>query len=485
MKKEIINNKKVYDNYETLLKNQNINWIAKICKISIVLFLSLSWLMILIFSTRTIFAKPMLLNNSIYFFMNLDVSQQKTANFLILFRVILLSFVLFYSAYRNYINIDLYEKNIKLYLPFFILYFSLSIVSVVLFFTFFSLFTKSIIQLSFILIPVLLLSIADQVTRFILGRKFNPTLYRNKIPILISVFSQVVLVTVTMLILFLWSSANYNSMFGENGNNYFYDKWQKLFTERKFSNFFLILFAFLFLAILIMGSNIYFVVYLINKKYNEYFLKNKITLAISLLASTLVWFVILLFEKNKIILITGESQKNEYIYLIETALILILFTLFAFLTLYKKIKTKSTLINLVYFSCFNLLIWTSLIITIFLNDNNNVNSINLFFASIVGLASYIIFRFKNKNINTWITFFAKLNLISSILTILVFGLNKILLNSDPKNYLFYTIDSNLYLTQIFVVIQVSLWVLFLTYISISAFIVFLKIAKLSNGKKEF
>gem|GEM_PF-4288037 len=86
--------------------------------------------------------------------------------------------------------------------------------------------------------------------------------------------------------------------------------------------------------------------------------------------------------------------------------------------------------------------------------NTMVNMINVFFAGIFSFAMLVIYFIKNTNYNLVITFFIRFAILGSILALITFCVNQILISN--KNYIFLTIDSNLYLTQIMLVLSTAI-----------------------------
>lgn len=118
--------------------------------------------------------------------------------------------------------------------------------------------------------------------------------------------------------------------------------------------------------------------------------------------------------------------------------------------------------------------------TLLNKQNTMVNMINVFFVGIFSFAMLVIYFIKNTNYNLVITFFIRFAILGSILALITFCVNQILISN--KNYIFLTIDSNLYLTQIMLVLSTAIWATFLLYSIVSLIVVANKITYFNKKK---
>ncbi len=476
---------KIFNDYHNFAVGKKKSALVKVYKYTLLGIFLLFSLLLLVFIERTFFGfgNLMFQNWKISDFLNFDTLKNKQRNFMILIRFALLSFVLFYSIIKNYTNVYFQKETIKKYWPWFTSYLVLTVISFVLLFGYFPN-TPAKLSYSFLLlIPLFILNLVYAIYLYKLKKKTDPNSYNNRTSIMIGLISQGLIVLITIIAMSAWvlsAKSNVNveeSLFNNNGFN---DFWNKLFTVKTTTNLVLILlFTTISMTILIgaFSDKIAFLFFKQNKK--EYY-RDRIIISLTSFAFILVWTLRSLFYKIDSKSIFGNSLEN-YAYLTEILIGAIIFSLFVVSQFTKKIKTASPILNLVNHVFAQTLLWTTLFTMTLLNKQNTmVNMINVFFVGIFSFAMLVIYFIKNTNYNLVITFFIRFAILGSILALITFCVNQILISN--KNYIFLTIDSNLYLTQIMLVLSTAIWATFLLYSIVSLIVVANKITYFNKKK---
>ncbi|WP_412031330.1 MSC_0624 family F1-like ATPase-associated membrane protein [Metamycoplasma buccale] len=481
-------NKKIYDDYESSLIKREKNKLVKIYKWIILSFLFVSSLTILLMTPQAIFVKSILNNKSLSSFFDFGTDNSEQTNAVIIFRFFTLSFLLFYPLAKNYMNLYFQKETIKKYWPWFIGYLSFSIVAFGLFLGFYSEKPLNNILILTNLILLLGLNIGYSIYSYKLKRKTEPLTYSNKNLLIIGLTAQGLLVLSVVLFFGLWVYFGYHkqlSIITLFHYNKFYNFWKNLFGIKNAYNPIIILVFAIYLAAILVGANLEKITFLTSKNYNQNYFKNQIVFSLSLLTAILVWFIRIFFIKVSDANNLGSYAKTNYLYVLEVLFGFILLTIYILTSTIKRLRTKSTAINTIYFAFFETLLWISLLIINFLNRDAKVNVINIFFISLFSTFMLLWFIIKNRALNIYTMIFLILTIFITMLTLTIFGLNQILLGSG--NYLFYTINSHLYLMQIILITQsINLFTFFITSI-INLIIILFKISqtKVLLGKENY
>ncbi|VEU75723.1 Uncharacterised protein [Mycoplasmopsis maculosa] len=470
-------------NFEELQIKQRKNILYLVFKYLLIVFFGISLTTILLMSPLTIFANKILKFNSLQFFLNYTDSSQKTLSFLIIYKIILLLFILFYSVFINYNNLLMYKQNIKVYIPLYITYFSLSIISIGLIFGYFTKESSEMLNLIYILVPLFLIRLYDLTLRYSIGKKQDPTLYKSLKPLLLTLISKGILFLISITIFVIWPLSSPGLFNDYTIKNTFYTTIREIFEVNNFKNFMIIISSFVFLGILLLGNFSYSIIYLMNKKVKPESFKHFIHMSLVTLSSSLIWFIRTIFYKTKTVDIINNPINQNYFYLFLILFIVLIFIGFIFII--KKIKNnlKASLISLIVLGVEQLLFWSVYFITILVNNSATVNMINLSIIILFSLISYVIFFTKYKSLNNISSLFFITNFVIMSVTLSIFGFNQLFLVPENYNLIFYTINSNLSITQIVTAVQLASIICYLVYLLIKMIIILSTITKLSENIK--
>ncbi|WP_373436763.1 MSC_0624 family F1-like ATPase-associated membrane protein [Metamycoplasma equirhinis] len=476
---------RIFNDYHAFSKNKKGNLDVFIYKIILLTVLVLGCLSVLLFIRDSFFAQKMFANWEIKDFLKFDSNENIQKNTLIFTRFFLLAFVFFYTISKNFMNLYFQKEKIKKYWPWFTLYLSMSIASIVLTFTYFESNPAKSVYLFIILVPVFIINLVYSSYIFNLKRKTDPNSQNNLTSLIITNISQFLLLALVIVGAFSWvfgassKVANSEMLFKDNT---FFNYWKNLLSIKKTKSFFLIFIAATIILSLLFGVNadrISFITFKVKK--DEYF-KNSIILSLSILTTVIFWLVRIFFIRFDEISVLGKKFQN-LIYLVEILFATLVVTGYMLFQFLNRLKTNSHVINTIAISFSEALLWVSLLITTFLSRHNNlVNLINLLFVSLASIAIVGAYYAKTNEYNFGIATFIKLGLISISLTIIIFGLNQILLSEN--NLTFLIIDSNLEITQIFLVISAIVWTVFLLASTLWLIIVANKITFFKNKHTE-
>ncbi|WP_412031485.1 MSC_0624 family F1-like ATPase-associated membrane protein [Metamycoplasma buccale] len=455
---------KIFNDYHTFMVGQKKSALLKIYKSILIAFFVLSTFFLLIFIERTFFAAGNIMFQGwkINDFLSYETLKNQQRNTMIMIRFALLAFVFFYSISKNYINIYFQKETIKKYWPWFTAYLSYSVIAFGLLFGFFTNSPAKLSYLFLILIPLYVLNLSYAIYLYFLKKKTDPNSYNNKISLMIGLISQSLLVVLTLALMSAWVAAAKDGIsIDENlyNANSFYTFWQNLFTTRKTGNLMLILLFTIILTSLLIGVNADKISFLFFKQNKQEYFKDKILITLGVLTAILAWTIRVLFYKVNTTSVLGNSLET-YTYLLEILFGAIIFSLFTISQFVKKIKTNSQIVNATNHVFAQSLLWISLFTITLLNRQNTlVNLINTFFVSAFSYAMLVIYFIKNTNYSFLTTTLLRLAIIVNALVLIIFNINQILIAN--KNYIFLTIDSNLYLTQIVLVVCGIVWFAFL------------------------
>lgn len=476
---------KIFNNYHTFYKNKKNNIDILIYKIILLSVLVISCLSVLLFIKDTFFAVKMFKDWNAKSFLKFDSIENIQKNILILVRFVLLVFVFFYTITKNYMNLYFQKEKIKKYWPWFSLYLTLSIISIVLLFTYFEPNPTKNVYLFLILMPLFGLNLIYSSYTFNLKRKTDPNSKNNLASLIITNSSQFLLLVIVLILAFSWTLAADSKAASTEmllKNNAFFNFWKDLLVVKKTKSWFIIFAFSLVVLSLLFGINadkIWFLVF--KTKKDEYF-GSSIVISLAILSTFILWLIRICFVKFDELSVLGSKFQNN-IFLIEILFVAIIVTCYMLFQFLNKLKTNSYIINTIAVSFFETLLWISLFITTLLSKHNTlVNLINLLFVTIGSIVIMIAYLQKTTEFNFGITLLIKLSLSIISLTSLIFGINQILLSQN--NLTFLTIDSNLEITQIFLLITTIVWTIFLLSTIIWLVIVANKISFFKAKKLE-
>ncbi|WP_373597879.1 MSC_0624 family F1-like ATPase-associated membrane protein [Metamycoplasma equirhinis] len=481
MKDSFTVSQKIYDDYQNnvvVIKNNNIIRALKITLFSVFV---VSLTVLLFFSERTIFAagKNRIIPSLVHFF-NFQSYSSQQLNTVILFRFSVLGFVFLYSIYKNFINISFNKIYIKKYIVWFFAYLALTITSVLMMFLYFEKYPNKLLNLLFLLAVTFLINLGYSIQTFLLKRKSEPLVYKNRVILIITMTSQGILLLTICALAILWvKSAKYSNFLFEY--NKFWNLVSQLFSVRKFTNLLIIIFAAIFAGLLIFGINYERINILINKDNAKIYLKNYIVLTFSLILIALFWFIRTLFYKVSNGNYLGVKSDKQYLYLLLIPMAILIAIGYFVLIFSKKIKTRGILKQNIYLTVTQSLLWLALAFCSINANDNTVIMINLMAITLISIIIFAFYNLKNKN-NTILSYIYMWIKLATIATaILVFAANRLLISQ--KNYLFYTINSAINIHNIMLLLSFTISITFLAINLIKTIYVILKIKNISLLEK--
>ncbi|MGP1451564.1 MAG: MSC_0624 family F1-like ATPase-associated membrane protein [Metamycoplasmataceae bacterium] len=445
----------IYEDEETIKGNTNNSLIKNILNYSLLGITVLLTTILLMLMNKSIFPEKMLIPSNLRYLFNFQSQSLEQLNALIIFRFLVIGFVYFYSIVKNYNNLYLNKAIIKKYIPWYFIYLSITIISFGLFFGYFEIYPSKIVNLINLLVALFVINTAYTITNYFNKRKNEPILYKHITIVIVPIIAQLLLLVLVITLSYIWvhSGTSKNVLFYENK---FFNWIRNLFTIKAVRNLLLLLLFFAVLFTFIIAANYEMIFFIIYKKYNAPYLKNKFYLIFTFIVSLLIWFIKVFTYKHNLNNIFGIKVKKEYLYFLEIFFVLVITALYIFFNFFHKIKINGNLNNLFLFISTQLLIWTSLLVTGILNEDSLVLTINTFFASLSSLTVFFVFWLKNKKIDLYILIMFIFILLFICLTLFVFGLNYVLTSSKYGNYFFMTIVYKLTVVQILLVLNISI-----------------------------
>ncbi|BAP39782.1 MSC_0624 family F1-like ATPase-associated membrane protein [Metamycoplasma canadense] len=459
MQNKNIYEKRIYDDFESMENNKKRNSIVSILKTILITFFVVSSALILFFSPLTIFSKKLFPNENIAWFLVFSNLAFERINYLALFRTFLLLIIFIYTISKNFSNIFTHKESTKKYIPWFITYLLFSLTSLILLFTFFKHQTLDYYYLSFISIFLLFIDIAYAVYTYKLKRKTNPLVYKNSKATIVSIISRIILVATFITILSIWIfSVQDKNKYDFLNNNYVHQFFINIFTQKDSKYLIYIILFFVFITIVIFGINIEKILLLASKQYPKNEIREKIILHIAFSFTSIIWFIRALFYKNSSDVIEAEKPSQNYLYLITIAFITLLFVSYLLISFIKKLKIKGLLLNNIFTSFTLLLIWISTTIVSLKNNETLITNLTILFASLYSIIIIMIYKLKTSNEPIYVSIFLKLLITLTTTTIVINGLNSLLLSYN--NQAFYNIRSSLSLNQIFIISTLAIYAIF-------------------------
>lgn len=472
--KNLIENQKVYDDFDLAKANKN-NLLIKCYKYSLLAVLFLMTTIFLFLNQNTIFISyPQ-------YFLKFNSILQKELGIANLIKLFVLFFIIVYSLGKNYLNLNFQKELIQRYWIWFVLYLSLSIVAFGLLVGYDitakgnGVIALESFYLCLTLIPLLIINISYAVYMYFSKKKTSPLIYGKKINFIIPVVSQTLLIIIGLILFYVWITKGGKT--GLTYDNSFYNFWNEVFQVRAIKNLSIISSSFLLLALLILGTYYQTIIFWITKQYNIEYFKNLILFLTIILFSVIIWFFSIFgikIEKNILV----EIPFNITGFIIPFIFSLIIVALYNLSLFWKKIKSKSNFINTIYFATSNFLIWLILILTIFQSKDEEVNRVMIFLTSLLSFGIVLEFLIKVKSLKRYDWTFIVLSLLVNVFAIFLFGINQIMISHS--NYAFFVISASFGIVEIFIIINI---LLFFTFILVVVGILINTIFNINGWKK--
>ncbi|WP_444705083.1 MSC_0624 family F1-like ATPase-associated membrane protein [Mycoplasma sp. 332] len=462
MQNSTVKENRIYDDFESLFNNKRKNLLVSILKITIIsLFIFLSGL-ILFFAPITIFSTKLFapFTNTPEYFLNFSSLSLERINYLAIFRISLLISIFLYTISKNFSNIFTHKESAKKYIPWFVIYSTLSIISVILLFTMFNEKTLSYYYLSFLSVILLIVDVAYAIYTYKLKKKTNPLFYKNKKTLIISIISRSILVIGFMATISAWifTIEKDEQKFDFLDNNPVHQFFISLFSQKSGINLFYLILIFVTLGVLIFGINIERILWTASKQQKNNESRERLLLYIGFAFTTVIWFIRALFYKTSSNVIDAEKPSRNYIYLIGLIFIVLFFISYVLVSFLKPLKIKGVLLNTIFTGFIFTLIWIITAIVSLKNQEIIVTNITLLFSSIFSIIILMLYKYRTSNEPIYVSIILKSLVLLVIFTLIINGLNALLLSNNNQS--FYNIPSKLSLDQIFVITTLSFAVLF-------------------------
>ncbi|MGZ9428578.1 MSC_0624 family F1-like ATPase-associated membrane protein [Mycoplasma sp. 1012] len=481
-------NQKIINRYKTKPKN---NWLFDVLKYSLVGSIFVGLLLILIFYNTTILGRA---ERADYFlsFNSLQIARQY--NFLIISKVSLLFFVLFYSIIKNYINLVFHKELIKIYIPWYILYYLFSIAAFVLFFVFnpYANLDKYVpdnnvyqhFWLTFILIPLTILNIANYFY-FYFTKKNKNKIGNNKLSsIIVSTIAQILFVAGYISIFWLLIEKQQNdlpALILDKSQIYLF--MEQLFSVKTSLNIIYMIAIILTITILLIGMNFPKIQFLLKREYNHLYFKSQIILFLSSAVALIIWFVFILITTQKNTDVISASKQNSYIALIVQIIFILIFTSLYFASNFVSfLKPKGKINPSFYFVVVQLLIWISVMIATRFSTELLINSIILIISVVIStiISLFYLIYIKNTSFYMILLTFVFLGAISLLL--FVSSLNTILI--ERQNYALSSFNIDFTMNEILIIFIITILSTFLISLLIDSGITLVKILKHNKSPKK-
>ncbi|AZZ65767.1 hypothetical protein DMC14_003185 [Metamycoplasma phocicerebrale] len=474
-----IEQKKIYDDFETLANNKKRNSLTIIFKSILLSFFAISSILLLFFSSRTLLANKLFINKDLQYFLVFSNLTTERLNYIVLFRLFFLASIFIYSISKNYSNVIDNKVYTKKYIPWFITYLLFSCLAFILLFTFFKLDTLDYYYLSLICLPLLFLDIAYSIYSYKIKKKTNPIVYSNNKLTIISIISRSSFVLAFFITLTIWIFSIKGDKFDFLNNNIIHNWFVDMFSKNDIKNLFFVILFFAFILLCFFGTNIEKIADISSKKYNFKSIKEKLVLWSIFGFSTIVWFIRVLFYKNSSNVIGKLYSSNNFLYLLGLIPIIGIFVFYMLFSFVKKMKMKSTLSkNIILGFCLSI-VWITIAIITLISKSTLVNNILLLIAALNSITMILLYRLQNNSENVYATIFIQIITLFITITLILNGLNALLISHN--NEAFYNIDSPLSLNLIFIITTLALSIGFNT---ISLMQLGITLFRLTKNKKE-
>ncbi|BBU47811.1 MSC_0624 family F1-like ATPase-associated membrane protein [Mycoplasmopsis felis] len=527
-----LENRRFYIDYRNQLSSKSYNTLSSIYKWLLIGFLAIGSLMLFLFMDKSLFHAKILRSEvakyPLEFLFNFENTQFRQMNATIILRFSPLIFVFLYSIFKNYKNINTQKEQINKYATFYVLYFALALISLFLLFFYIDyssqstrtidiknltpeqlnqldsskidpntgIFTdtittsvpygaKDVMYLFLILIPLFLVNLSFEIYNHIYKRKSEPVLYSSYSSLIIQLVSQFILLTFILINIFLWRNGNaetnkYPNTYLFDENKYF-EGLENIFNQKSTSNLFIVIAIFLFIGISLFGANIKKVYKVSEKNLLQSNSKDKYVLNITLFVFLLLAFFKVMTIKIRTNVI-GESEIYNYFYLLFIFSAIIVGIIYFIVVHFNKRVNKNSTVFAIYMTLTQLILWTLLVISVFVIESSNQYVYNIFVVGIVSILIYIHFIVSNKGINKWISGFLRLSISLQTLLMFTFALNQVLVAQN--NFVLVSVPTPISIIKIITIINFALLLGFFMCSIVYIFITLQKIESLSNYVKK-
>ncbi|MCS4536541.1 hypothetical protein NXS15_00135 [Mycoplasma sp. CSL7475-4] len=478
-----IDNKRVYDDYQSLLNKQKRNISTKIYQWVLISLLFITTLLLFLFADKTLLSIEIIekisgVKNNYGIYFNSTNASYKEINAIVFIRMTLLLFVFIYPFSKAFGDLRLNKEKVQYYWPWFISYTLISLTAFFLLFFFHSFITKdTFIATSVLLLVTFLSDFTHSIFNFYLKRKSDPINGGNRNILIISQVFKFALFIIAITIFFAWSSSGKLLLQDNKFANWFKD----LFEVKKAANLAIIIALFVGFSLVF-----FFAIYdkiniLILKQYSKEYLKQKLLFNLIILFALLLWSIrIMTLLKTTRNIFDEEVKTNNYLSLLFILVPVLLFVTYFVINVIPKFRNKGILMNTLIFASFNTILWLAFAIFSLKSTDTKINLIVLFSSIISSLIILAIFMYKNYSpAKTSIIFIILLTIIS-VIVLSIFSFSQLLISNGNNELSF--INSSLSIPQIFAIIQVSISIAFLIAAIAQFWIV---IFKINNAKSIY
>ena len=291
--------------------------------------------------------------------------------------------------------------------------------------------------------PLYLINIAQRLYLHFYKAKTDPINYGNKIYLILPLVSQGFLVASILAIFFAWNASAQmkNILFYQNKFN---DFIKSTLTTKSALNLFIVIVFFIYMALLLLLTNLEKIVFLINKRFTREYFTFHLQIVLTIFFAAILCLIPAFIWK---------IPATEYFFLFEIFFAALILCSYCLLVFKAKQKINGSLLSTLYFSLHQLVLWLSLLIVSLYKQNSHITLANIFTISIISFAMIAIYIIKTKNIDVLTMLLLILNITFNIFTLTISMLNQLLLQN--KNFAFYVIAANVSLIQIFLILQAT------------------------------
>ena len=235
--------------------------------------------------------------------------------------------------------------------------------------------------------------------------------------------------------------------------NKFNDFIKSTLTTKSALNLFIVIVFFIYMALLLLLTNLEKIVFLINKRFTREYFTFHLQIVLTIFFAAILCLIPAFIWKIPATNYLGTLNKNEYFFLFEIFFAALILCSYCLLVFKAKQKINGSLLSTLYFSLHQLVLWLSLLIVSLYKQNSHITLANIFTISIISFAMIAIYIIKTKNTDVLTMLLLILNITFNIFTLTISMLNQLLLQN--KNFAFYVIAANVSLIQIFLILQTT------------------------------
>ncbi|WGI37001.1 MSC_0624 family F1-like ATPase-associated membrane protein [Mesomycoplasma lagogenitalium] len=459
-------------------------------KYNLLFSLTIGLFFILLFKNFTLLGHDQ--GAQLLFNFNLPITRQ--FNFLLMTKTVILFFTFFYSLIKNYFELNFKREIVKIYLPWYFLYYLLTITSFILFFAFnpYKEFNNAIndpnlvykyFGLTFILLIIILINISYSFYFYFSKKNKNKLKENHWISLAFSTSSQAILFLFFALI--FWNLIEKEGQISTILNQgEFYNYLQQLFPVKNYKNILVIIFSVLIVSVLFIFANNSRILFLFKKENALKYFKNLLVVLTFILTTILLWFIIIISSERGFYKTIDNVDSFTISIIISQIILSLLITAIYIISFYiEKIKIKNQLMKNLYFLIVLLIMWSSLFVFSKYLYYQKEQNLLLLFNSLFSITAIFFYFKKNKKIDFYKIFFVFIFLSLLISFLFIESLILILVSND--NYHLLAINENLSTYDLFLILIISLTILSIISIFIELSIILLKIdfKKIQISKK--